>query len=151
MKKVILVVDDDPQIRESLTKMLRSEGYEVESAADGQQGIHIFDTKRLDLVLLDLNLPGHGGWEIFGAITASDPFLPIVIITGLENQQDLATLAGVGALMEKPLDLPLLLKSIQELIAQESETHLSGLMGLHSDLRHIPPADRCNSRRQPGR
>lgn len=151
MKKVILVVDDDPQIRESLTKILRTEGYEVESAGDGQQGIHIFDTKRLDLILLDLNLPEHGGWEIFGAITASDPFLPIIIITGLENQQDLATLAGVDALMEKPLNLPLLLQTIQELITQESETHLRGLMGLQSELRYIPPIHQRFSNGQPER
>jgi DNA-binding response OmpR family regulator len=144
MKKVILVVDDDPQVRESLEKLLRTEGYEVESAVDGQQGVEIFDTKHLDLVLLDLNLPGNGGWEVFGAVTASDPFLPIIIITGRENQQDLAKLAGVGALMGKPLNLPLLLKTIPELIAEESETHLKGLMGLHGGLRYVPAATQCS-------
>ena len=139
------MVDDDPQIRESLGKLLRTEGYKVELAADGQQAIQIFDTRRLDLVLLDLTLPGHGGWEIFGAITASNPYLPIIIITGRENQQDLAKLAGVGALMEKPLNLPLLLKTIRELMAQDSETHLKGLIGLHIDLRYVPPLDRCHA------
>ena len=57
MKKRILVVDDDPQIRESLRKVLRAEGYEVVLAADGQQGIERFDTERMDLLLLDLNMP----------------------------------------------------------------------------------------------
>jgi DNA-binding response OmpR family regulator len=139
MKKVILVVDDDPQIRQSLSKVLSAEGYEVDLAADGQEGVEIFDTKQIDLVLLDINLPGNGGWEVFGALTASNPFLPIIIITGRENQQDLATLAGVGALMEKPLNLPLLLKTITELIAEESETHLQRLAGHRRDTLYLPP------------
>ena len=139
MKKVILVVDDDPQIRESLGKLLSAEGYEAVLAADGQQGVAIFDTQQIDLVLLDINLPGSGGWEIFGAITSSNPFLPIIVITGREDQQDLATLAGVGALMEKPLNLPLLLKTICELITEDSQTRLSRMVGLRRDLRYVPP------------
>jgi two-component system nitrogen regulation response regulator NtrX len=140
MKKRILVVDDDKQIRESLGKVLRTEGYEVLLAADGQEGIVIFEGRRFDLVLLDINLPGNGGWEVFGALTSSNPFLPIIIITGREDQQDLAILAGVGALMEKPLDVPLLVKTIAEMIAEESEIHLKRLAGLRRDLRYAPPA-----------
>jgi DNA-binding response OmpR family regulator len=140
MKNRILIVDDDEQIRESLGKVLRTEGYKVMLAADGQEGIGIFDTRRIDLVLLDLNLPGNGGWEVFGALTSSNPFLPIIIITGREDQQDLAILAGVGALMEKPLDVPLLVKTIAEMVAEESETHLKRLAGLRRDLRYVPPA-----------
>ena len=143
-KKRILVVDDDPQIRESLGKVLRTEGYDVLLAADGQEGIEIFDRRRIDLVLLDINLPGNGGWEVFGALTSSNPFLPVIIITGREDQQDLAILAGVGALMEKPLDVPLLVKTIAELIEEESKTHLKRLTGLSSDLRYVPSSHHHN-------
>jgi DNA-binding response OmpR family regulator len=135
----ILVVDDDQQIRESLRKVLQTEGYEVLLAAAGQEGIEIFERRGIDLVLLDINLPGNSGWEVFGALTSSNPFLPIIIITGREGQQDLATLAGVGALMEKPLDVPLLLKAIAELIVEESETHMKRMTGLRRDLRYVPP------------
>lgn len=148
MKKVILVVDDDSQIRESLGKLLRAEGYEVALAADGQEGIHIFDSRPIDLVLLDISLPGNGGWEVFGAITASNPFLPIIIITGREDQQDLATLAGVGALIEKPLNLPELLETIRKLIVEDAETHLKRLVGLHGDFRYVPPTDQGKVNRQ---
>jgi DNA-binding response OmpR family regulator len=148
VKTKILIVDDDEQIRESLGKVLRTEGYDAALAADGQQATEIFDKERIDLVLLDINLPGHGGWEVFGAFTATDPFLPIIIITGRENQHDLATLAGVGALMEKPLNLPLLLKIIAELIAEESETHLKRLAGLRRDLRYVPSAVQPNILKQ---
>jgi DNA-binding response OmpR family regulator len=139
MKKKILVVDDDPQIRESLRKVLRAEGYEVVLAADGRDGIEKFNTERIDLLLLDLNLPGNSGWDIFGTLTSLNPFLPIIIITGRQNQHELVAGAGVGALMEKPLDVPLLLKTITELLAESAETRLKRLVGLHSDMCYVPP------------
>ena len=139
MKKKILVVDDDPQIRESLRKVLRAEGYEVVLAADGQEAIEKFNSERIDLLLLDLNLPDNSGWDIFGTITSLNPFLPIIIITGRQNQHELATGAGVGALMEKPLDVPKLLRIIAELTAEPAETRLKRLVGLHGDTRYVPP------------
>jgi DNA-binding response OmpR family regulator len=138
-EKKILVVDDDPQIRESLRKVLRAEGYEVWLAADGQEGIARHDTGQIDLLLLDLNLPGNSGWDVFGTLTARNPCLPIIIITGRQNQQELAAGAGVGALMRKPLDVPALLQTITDLLAESAETHLKRLVGRHSDMRHVPP------------
>ena len=139
MKKKILVVDDDPQIRESLRKVLRAEGYEVALAANGQEGIGKFNAERFDLLLLDLNLPDNSGWDIFGTLTSLNPFLPIIIITGRDKQYELAAGAGVGALMQKPLDVPRLLQTITELLAESAETRLKRLVGRHSDVRHVPP------------
>ncbi|MEK7684782.1 MAG: response regulator [Verrucomicrobiota bacterium] len=139
MKKKILVVDDDPQIRESLRKVLRAEGYEVVLAANGQQGIERFNAERFDLLLLDLNLPDNSGWDIFGTLTSLNPFLPIIIITGRQNQHELAAGAGVGALMQKPLDVPRLLQTITELLAESAETRLKRPVGLPRDVRHVPP------------
>ena len=144
MKKRILILDDDEQIRESLGKVLRTEGYEILLAADGHEGLEKFNTKWIDLVLLDLALPGNSGWDVFGTLTSSNPFLPIILITGRLNQHELAMGAGVGALMEKPLNVPLLLTTIAELIAEESETHLKRLAGLRRDLRYVPPAAQPN-------
>jgi DNA-binding response OmpR family regulator len=142
MKRKILVVDDDLQIRESLGKVLRAEGYEVLLAGAGHEGVKLFNATRMDLVLLDLNLPDKTGWDVFGAITSSNPFVPIIIITGRPNQRALAMDAGVGALMEKPLDVTLLLKTIADLIAENSETHLKRLTGRRNDLRYEPAAHR---------
>lgn len=139
MKKKILVVDDDPQIRESLRKLLRAEGYEVVLAANGQEGIDQYDPDNIDLLLLDLNLPGNSGWDVFGTLTSLNPFLPIIIITGRDNQHELAAEAGVGALMQKPLDLPRLLQTITELLVESSETRLRRLVGLKSDVRYVVP------------
>src|ERR1039457_2447188 len=105
VKKTILVVDDDEQIRESLHKVLCAEGYKVVLAAAGWEGIVKFNAERIDCLLLDVNLPDMSGWEVFGTITSINPFLPIIIITGKDEQHDLAVLGGVGALIEKPLNV----------------------------------------------
>lgn len=135
MKKRILIVDDDSSICESLCKVLGSEGYEAESTVNAHDSIKKFSERRPDLVLLDLNLPGRSGWDVFGALTSSDPFLPIIIVTGRQNQAQFAMDAGVGALMEKPLDVPLLLKIIAELIAEDPEAHLRRLAGITGNVR----------------
>src|SRR2546430_12842462 len=77
----LLLVDDDASVRESLGHALRSEDYEVILAADGQDAIDEFLKGYIDLVLLDLNVPGRGGWDVFERITALNPFLPIIIIS----------------------------------------------------------------------
>ena len=138
-KKKILVVDDNPQIRQSLQKVLRAEGYEVVLAAAGREGIEKFGAEQIDLLLLDVSLPDIGGWDVFGTVSSLNPFVPILIITGRDEQYDLAVLSGVAALIEKPLDVPRLLETIEETLAEPAEKHIKRLVGLHSNLRHVLP------------
>lgn len=139
MSKTVLIVDDDAQIREALRKVLRTEGYAVELAADGQEGIHQFQRSSPHLLLLDLNLPVKSGWDTFERLTSLNPLVPVIIITGQRNQAQLAEEAGVGALFEKPLDVPLLLQTMKELLAEPPETHLKRLAGLRHFARHVKP------------
>lgn len=139
MKHRILLIDDDEAIRSSLAKVLREEGYEVEAAPGGQEGIQIFRDKCVDLVLLDLVLPGRSGWDVFGTITSINPFIPVVIITGRNNQYDLANYAGASALMEKPLDVPYLIKTIADLLTEEFQAPLRRLTGVQRDIRYAAP------------
>ena len=139
MKKNILIVDDDAPIRQALRKVLKAEGYEVMLAADGQEGLDQFDSKHIDLLLLDLTLPAKSGWDLFERFSSTNPLLPIVIITGRHNQYKLAAAAGVSALMEKPLDVPLLLQTIAALLVEPAEARLKRLVGLNSDVRYAPP------------
>lgn len=143
--KKILIVDDDPQIRFSLSKVLRADGYETVLAADGREALEKYNAQQIDLVLLDLNLPVNSGWETFGTLTAINPVLPIILITGMENQVELAEVAGISALMEKPLNVSLLLLTIDDLLAEAPEMRLKRLVGLHNDLRHVPPCLRALS------
>jgi DNA-binding response OmpR family regulator len=136
MKATVLIVDDDAPVRESLRKVLQSEGYDVVLAADGQEGLEQFDPARIDLLLLDLNLPKKSGWDLFERFTSINPLLAVIIITGRHNQRKLATAAGVGALMEKPLDVPLLLQTVATLLAEPMEIRLKRLVGQDRHVRY---------------
>ena len=121
MKKTILVVDDDPQIRESLRKVLRAEGYEVVLAENGQEAIEKIKLEKIDLLLLDLGLPVKDGWDTVIWLAQVNPLLPVIIITGRWNQRELAEKMGANALMDKPLDVPRLLQTIRELTNESME------------------------------
>ncbi len=129
MKAKILVVDDDSDIRESLCWVLQSEDYEVALAANGQQASERYSQTPADLVLLDLRMPGKQGWDIFEQLSSMNPLLQFIIITARPNQQLMALAAGVGALMEKPLDYPALLQKIRELLDEPTEKRLRRLTG----------------------
>jgi DNA-binding response OmpR family regulator len=134
----VLVVDDDASVRESLTKVLKSAGYDVVTVADGQQALETFDPERTDLMLLDIDLPLKNGWETFERITTESPTLPIIIVTGQADQVHMAKEAGVGVLMEKPLDAPQLLQTIEELLIESKEARLRRLCGYRSDVCPLP-------------
>jgi DNA-binding response OmpR family regulator len=133
--KRILLADDDPGVRESLAAVLRSEGYLVLPARDGQETLRLASANKIDLVLLDLNMPVKNGWDTFERLTAANPLLPIVIVTARPNQLFTAMGAGVGALVEKPPDIPRLLQTIETLLAEPAETRLARIAG-HSSTFH---------------
>jgi len=138
VKKRILVVDDDASVREMLTRVLASEGYSVCAAADGMVALQIATATKVDLVLLDLNLPGKSGWDTFERLTAENPMLAVIIVTARSNQLFTALGAGVGALLEKPLDFPKLLLTIQRLLAEPPAVRLARLAGNPADFHHVP-------------
>lgn len=131
MKKTkVLLVDDDVSVVAALSGVLRSEGYDVIQAFDGHQALEHFHTVGgADLALLDLNMPVKGGWDAFEQLTAINPLLPIIVITARPGQYPLAAAAGVAALMEKPLDIPLLLATMRKLLAETPDTRLARIAG----------------------
>ncbi|MCW5553424.1 MAG: universal stress protein [Verrucomicrobiae bacterium] len=135
----VLVVDDDPSVRESLHKLLTSEQYHVTVAGNGNEVIGKVDPAHVDLVLLDLKMQGKNGWVIFRHLRALKPHLPVVLITGMPNRFKLAASAGVNALVEKPLDVPLLLETVRRLVS-ETETGASLAASGAAVCRHIRSA-----------
>jgi DNA-binding response OmpR family regulator len=69
----VLIVDDETEIRESLQTLLEIEGFEVETAATGEDGLAQMANRPFDLVLLDLALPGRDGMDILADIRSHDP------------------------------------------------------------------------------
>jgi DNA-binding response OmpR family regulator len=116
--KRILLADDDPGVLETLGRVLESEQYEVIRAKTGNEAARLFVSTLPDMVLLDLNMPERDGWSACRFINAAEPKVPIIIITARPNQYQQAVALGVDALMEKPLNLPLLLNTIQDLLAE---------------------------------
>jgi DNA-binding response OmpR family regulator len=157
MRKRILVVDDDRSVRESLKKVLEGANYEVLLAAGGLEAAIRFEPGQIDLLLLDLNLPNQSGWDVFERLTTHYPLVPVIIITGLPNQQRTAVAAGVGALFEKPVDVMALLQRVEELLAEPAGVRLQRLCGDVGDTRYVPahsavvkPSSECSNGQRKG-
>ncbi len=125
MKGRILLVDDDDDVLAALRKALMSEGYEVIVARNGREAVERFKEGHVDIALLDLRMPIKGGWETLDRLTTIHPLIQVIVITARPGQYPAAAAAGVAALMEKPLDLPLLIQSIDEFICEPVEGRLS--------------------------
>jgi two-component system aerobic respiration control protein ArcA len=133
----ILVVDDDSSVREMLTRVLVGEGYLVWSAANGAAALELAAANKIDLVLLDLNLPGKSGWQIFQKFMVENPLLTVIIITARSNQLFTALGAGVAALLEKPFNFPALLQTVGRLLAEPMEMHRARTAGQPVDFQYL--------------
>ena len=130
MTMKVLLVDDDPSVVAALGAALISEGYDVIQAFNGREAIrHFYTHPDIAIVLLDLCMPVKGGWDTFERITGINPLLPIIIITARSDQYSLADAVGVGALIEKPLDVQALLETMQKLLAEPPEKRLARIAG----------------------
>jgi CheY-like chemotaxis protein len=90
LKGTILVADDNENIREPLVEMLRLNCYRVIAVSDGEQAFTEACSQPVDLVLLDVMMPGPTGFSVCRAIKARPEtrFVPVVLITGLANAED---------------------------------------------------------------
>jgi DNA-binding NtrC family response regulator len=141
MTKRILLVDDDRSIRESLSKILRAENYEVVLGENSQEAIEKHGLERIDLLILDLNADASGvtnAWTTLERLVGINPLLPLVIITGRSNQGAQAESVGADALMEKPLNVPLLLQTIRELLTEPMESRARRANNRVPSFRYVP-------------
>jgi DNA-binding response OmpR family regulator len=132
----ILVVDDDPTVRDSLNDVLLAEGYFVIPAENGKQALEVASKSPVDLVLLDLNMPVKDGWGTFERLTAEHPFVPVIIVTARPNQLFTSISAGAGALLEKPMDIPTLLRTMERLLAESDEQRRARLAGKEAEFHY---------------
>ena len=136
--KRVLLVDDDPTVRDSLNDVLVGEGYVVIPAENGQQAIELANQSSVGLVLLDLNMPVKNGWDTFEQLTREHPLLPIIIVTARPNQLFTALGAGAGALLEKPMDIPTLLRTMEKLLVETAGQRLARLAGHRAEFHYQP-------------
>ena len=99
----ILFVDDEPPIRELLSLYFRKKGYEVSTVATGQEAMEIADSEKFNAAIVDLNLAGENGLELLGFLKSNFPAVPVIIFTGLPDNDLLqkAMAGGASAFMSK--------------------------------------------------
>lgn len=116
----LLIIDDEPSIRESLDTLLTLEGFDVTLARDGVRGLDILAHNEFDLLLLDLALPGESGIDLLPRITAMHPNLPVIMITAFGTVGNVvdAVRAGAENFIQKPWDNEKLLADIRSAIAR---------------------------------
>ncbi len=93
----ILVVEDEPAIRTGLVDVFVFHGYEVESTADGREGLDLALRGTFDLILLDVMLPGLNGYEICDGIRKTDRDQPIIMLTAKTSEEDIIQGLSLGA------------------------------------------------------
>lgn len=77
----VLIIDDDPSVRELLRDVVQFLGHEVEMAADGYEGLALFDPERHDVVVTDLQMPGLTGWDVIDRLRMLHGDVRVVIVT----------------------------------------------------------------------
>ena len=111
----ILIIDDEKAIRKTLTEILSFEGYKIEEAADGEEGLKKFKEKNYDLVLCDIKMPKLDGIEFLQKASESNADVPIIMISGHGNIETAVEAVKNGAFdyISKPPDLNRLLITIR--------------------------------------
>ncbi len=117
MPPTVLVVDDDQDIRESLSQILVEEGFDVTAASNGAEALAELERRTPDIMLLDLMMPVVTGWEVLETlrVRGTHPKLPVVVLSAMEGH-------GYSDYIQKPIRLPKLLALIDTIRARTSES-----------------------------
>ncbi|MGJ7442165.1 response regulator transcription factor [Aquipuribacter sp. MA13-6] len=134
---VVLVVDDDPAVRDSLRRSLAFEGYEVRTAADGEQALLAVERFHPGLVVLDLQLPGIDGLDVCRRLRGSGQDVPVLMLTARGGTRDRVTGLDVGAddYLPKPFALEELLARTRALLRRRAQAAVSTDVLEVDDLR----------------
>jgi len=119
MSARLLIVEDDPEMRDLLRKVLEKEGYQVSVAADSREATACLSRIPFDLVVTDMLMPDDGGLELLQVIRETRPSLPVIIITAFGDwgSYSRALELGAAAFISKPLKMVELIGAINAALA----------------------------------
>lgn len=122
----VLVVDDEPSVRQVVVDLMQSAGHEVDTAGDGAVALDLIRRWRPDAVLLDLMMPGFDGWRFLAEYRADTTCrgIPLAVLSAAPNALSAIQEAGVQAVIPKPFEVNVLLETVERLI-QHSSVRLS--------------------------
>lgn len=131
-KGTILIVDDEPNVVWFISKVCQPRGYETLTASSGLEALKLIQEcgHKIDLVLLDLRMPGMGGLEVLQSIRRHQADLPVIILTALHEKKEECDNLGVVAFMKKPYSLEDLYDKIE---------HVIGHKDFEKEIVQIPP------------
>lgn len=129
--KKILVVDDDKNLRLSLSLLLKQEGYEVETAATAQAALEMLKTSNWDLMFLDLNMPGMGGIELLSKIYEQYPNLSVLILTANATLETAIKAIRLGArdYLLKPAEPREILTRVSDVLEKKKPARRQQIVG----------------------
>jgi len=139
----VLIIDDEAGIRESLQTLLELEGYDVETAATGQQGLNRLGQRTFDLILLDLALPDRNGLDILAELRVQDPGVSVIMITAYGTVENAvrAMQSGAANFVQKPWDNEKLLADVRAAVArhraEEENVQLKRALKQRYNFEHI--------------
>jgi nitrogen regulation protein NR(I) len=112
----ILIVDDDPRLRQSFEKLLTAEGHTVWTAPDGETALGLVKANSPDMVIMDIRMPGMSGLDTFKAMHQIEPKLPVIIMTAFGTTETAIETTKLGAFdyVLKPFDIPDILALIDK-------------------------------------
>lgn len=122
----ILIVEDDAAVVRLLERSLRTYGYEVVSTGSGEEAVRLASAGSIDLVLLDIALPGIDGHQVLARIRAIDRMLPVLMLTARDDTRSKVSALDGGAddYLTKPFDLEELLARIRALLRRRGQSQL---------------------------
>ncbi|MCG3754095.1 MULTISPECIES: response regulator transcription factor [unclassified Amycolatopsis] len=140
----VLLVEDNAELAELLTELLSDEGYEVETAADGQRGLHLGLVRQYDVVILDRGLPALDGLDVLARLRGKGVTTPVLVLSALGNPADRVAGLDAGAedYLPKPFDVDELLARLRALRRRHLDVARVlpvGTMRLNLDTRQVEP------------
>ena len=121
VKKKIILVNEDPAVRRMLFRVLTGEDYTVLIPEPRPESLRSALTADIDLVLLDVDVGDEDGWRQVEALARENTSLPVVVLS--DRPDLLAKPPHISAVLEKPLDVPRLLRTIQRLVSNHAGVH----------------------------
>jgi DNA-binding NtrC family response regulator len=152
MRGTILIIEDEEPVRWALRDMLVRRGYSVRTAESGEEGIRLAQQEIMDLVLLDVRLPGMGGLEVLERLRQEDPDLPVIMITAYEDVEPVIRAMKLGACdyfiktvdrdvllhaIERALETNMLKREVARLKAERLTRAETGLLGVSRAIREV--------------
>jgi two-component system, cell cycle response regulator DivK len=115
-RKKILIVDDEPDVRAFLETLFGDNDYDTCTASDGDEGFHLLQSERPDLVTLDIQMPNETGTRFYRRLTKDDDLkdIPVIVVSGVAGRH--LAVGKPAAVFDKPIDKQKLIEAVNEIL-----------------------------------